>query len=149
MATSTKRDFSNYGTLAKTARRFHRVCAKHYERSAYDHSPESVKETEEIDRTYSDIVRIAGGELGSDIVFSMKYGYDVLRAGCFNPVYFGFRLGVLTALGFKKVLYRVSKKNLDAFIDNAKEMFWEFDSQTWEGDTCVDILLINKRQGND
>lgn len=149
MTTSTKKDFSNYGTLAKTARRFHRVCEKHSERSVYDHSPESLKETEEIDRTYSDIVRIAGGDLGSDITFSMKYGYDVLRAGCFTPAYFGFRLGVLTALGFAKVLYRVQKSKKETFIDTAKEMCWEFGSQTWEGETCVDILLINKRQGKD
>lgn len=145
--TTTKKinRFANYGTLEKLARRYTTLWKSYLNRSTEDRSPKAEAEAEERAKIREQVKKLTNHNLGFEIIKSWEDFSDYCYAECYHFDDFRFLLGLITALGFRKVAVRVLECDADKAIYEAHQYGWNCTSTGVKGGTTTYLRFENKR----
>ena len=156
MATSTKKNFSNFGLLEKQARRYSilwKRFSKRCDNGTLEIDPNEERELSERGAIRHQIVKLIGHALAHDF-------FDTLEEDSSDHLFldwtayrtFEFPLGILTGLGFKKIRVVVRDEYLDEVEWKAKLNGWELTAsieRTALGFEAHNLTFVNTNQIKD
>lgn len=148
--TTTKHDYSNFGTIEKQVRRYSTLWnrySRRWDNNTVKTDPREEVEADERGTIRVKIHRLGAYPLGNDIINSIEDGLDYCVTNWVNQVdNHEYLLGVAQGLGLKKVVAVVHEQDVKSLQAKANRLGWESHKTNDYHNGIVPVLLINRSQ---